>query len=102
MAGCAAFTNTVQGTGTSISGPYVTKAASTFTVTGAAPGYAQYGTPGSIQWRVDGAQKFNTCTSPSTCTFTLPVGYTGTNGIMAIKMVSNIYSLPDFSVSIIP
>ena len=108
-ANCLPYTNTIKETGVSVSGPYVIRRGDTtsFTVTGAAPGYAQQRAPYDIQWLVDGVQQFNTCTSPSTCTFTIPAAYRlpdagRTAKTILIQMRSGVYNLPILSIPTIP
>ena len=97
---CTAFTNTIQGD-TSISGPYAINRGATFTVTVDAAKYAQYGTPTNVRWLVDGTQQFNSCTSPTTCTFTFDSNYTTATGLVKIKMSSRVYDSSELPVSLI-
>jgi hypothetical protein len=88
----------------SISGPYVIRKGSTFTVSAANPGYAH---APSARWLVDGVQQFNTCTNSDKCTFTIPPDYNGSVlrsslGKIFITMSSSVYSSPELSISLIP
>jgi len=100
-ANCLPYTNTIKNGLLSISGPYVIRSnATSFTVT--TRGINRSYLPTDVKWMIDGVQQLNTCTSPYTCTFTIPPGHSLPHSRILVEMRSSLYTIPALPIAIIP